>query len=221
MLDVDADGIAISVQIDQDAVADFVRLYAGACAQLDVEGVGFGVVDEFHDAQASLGRMIRHFTVSAFVSLVGDDGVGRTLLHWHAGNQMWLPPGGHVEANEDPIEAVHREVLEETGLTVVVLPTAPSFDYVDPPQLPAPVTIMVEDVADHPVDGPHQHIDSIYFTRPEPADQAILPGWVWVSAEALQANRPLATVGGDRPVEIMEDVRFLGLAAIERAGEAG
>ena len=32
----------------------------------------------------------------------------------------WLPPGGHIEVNEDPIEAVLREVLEETGLEVEV-----------------------------------------------------------------------------------------------------
>ena len=81
--------------------------------------------------------MIRHFTVSAFVSRVGPDGTGATLLHWHAKNQMWLPPGGHVEADEDPIEAAHREVLEETGLTVLVLPTAPAFEYAEPPQLVA------------------------------------------------------------------------------------
>lgn len=157
--------------------------------------------------------MIRHFTVSAFVSLNG-----RTLLHWHAKNQMWLPPGGHVDPNEDPIEAVHREVLEETGLTVAILPSAPPFDYAQPPQLPAPVTIMLEDIADHPVDGPHQHIDSIYFTRPHPAEQEVLEGWIWVSAEALRANTPLAAGEGAPAVEIPEDVRVLGLAAIARAG---
>ena len=157
--------------------------------------------------------MIRHFTVSAFVSLNG-----RTLLHWHAKNQMWLPPGGHVEANEDTIQAAHREVLEETGLTVAILPTASPFDYAEPPQLPAPVTIMVEDIADHPVDGRHQHIDSIYFTRPEPPEQAIQEGWVWVSAEALRTNTPLSASEGAQAVEIAEDVRVLGLAAIERAG---
>ena len=165
--------------------------------------------------------MIRHFTVSAFVSVVDPDGNGRTLLHWHAKNRMWLPPGGHVEADEDTIQAVHREVLEETGLTVEILPTAAAFDYADPPQLPAPVTIMVEDIVEHPVDGPHQHIDSIYFTRPEPEEQEVAPGWVWVTAETLRANEPLAPTPGAAAVEIAEDVRVLGMAAIERAGASG
>ena len=156
--------------------------------------------------------MIRHCTVTAFVCERGA-----TLLHWHASNAMWLPPGGHIEADEDPIEAVHREVLEETGLTVEVLPTAAPFTYAEPPQLPPPVTIMVEDIADHPVDGPHQHIDSVYFTRPTPSSQPIRelagPG---SAAGALRENRPLPTLPDDRAVEIAEDVRVLGLAAIER-----
>ena len=156
--------------------------------------------------------MIRHFTVSAFVSRGGA-----TLLHWHAGNGMWLPPGGHVEADEDPVEAVHREVLEETGLTVALLPSRAAFDYAEPPQLPPPVTIMVEDIPDHPIDGPHQHIDCIYFTRPQPPDQPVRAGWVWVTARDLRENRPLPAPPDDRAVEIAEDVRVLGLAAIARA----
>ena len=44
--------------------------------------------------------MERHFTATGFVS---HD--GRTALHWHRFG-LWLPPGGHVEPNEDPIEAV-------------------------------------------------------------------------------------------------------------------
>jgi 8-oxo-dGTP diphosphatase len=33
---------------------------------------------------------------------------------------MWCAPGGFVEAGEHPIEAVEREVLEETGIAVAV-----------------------------------------------------------------------------------------------------
>ena len=62
--------------------------------------------------------MIRHFTATGFV-INGD----ATLLHWHRRVQAWLPPGGHVEPDEDPVQAVLREVKEETGLDVQIIPT--------------------------------------------------------------------------------------------------
>ena len=80
--------------------------------------------------------MERHMTVSGFV-VEGD----RTLLHWHRKNSMWLPPGGHIERDEDPVQAVTREVAEETGITAeIVAPYAPraSARFAVPPQLPPP-----------------------------------------------------------------------------------
>lgn len=163
--------------------------------------------------------MLRHFTVSAFVSIDTPDG-GATLLHFHALNRMWLPAGGHVEPNEDPVQAALRETKEETGLDVEILPTAAPIHYKQPAQLPAPVTIMVEEIADHPVDGRHQHIDQIYFTRPRVAAElppAVPHGWIWVDAAVLQSDSPISPRSDAEPVAIAEDVRVLGLAAIERA----
>ena len=149
--------------------------------------------------------MHRHFTVSGFVS-VG----GRTALHRHPRLGIWLPPGGHIEADEDPVQAVLREVLEESGLAVEILPTGPRFLAAPPAQLVAPVKIGVYDI---PKDGvlaePHQHIDFIYFTRPLGADTALPDDghdWTWFDAAAL-----------DSP-EVNADVRELGLAAIAAAG---
>ena len=52
--------------------------------------------------------MRRHFTATGFVV----DG-SRTLLHWHKRLEQWMPPGGHIELNEDPVQAVLREIEED------------------------------------------------------------------------------------------------------------
>ena len=41
---------------------------------------------------------------------------GRLLLTRYAGSGRWSLPGGGIDHGEQPIDAVHREVHEETGL---------------------------------------------------------------------------------------------------------
>lgn len=157
--------------------------------------------------------MERHVTVTAYVVCEG-----RTLLHRHRKLGMWLPPGGHVEPNEDPVQAALREAREETGLTVELLPYEhPVGGFDRPSQLPAPVTILVEDI-DEP-GRPHQHIDMIYFTRPvEGASRDVGPDWRWTTSDELER----AALDGLSPVDgsLEEDVRKLGLLAIERSRAA-
>lgn len=156
---------------------------------------------------------IRHFTVTAFVSTQG-----RTLLHWHRKVGLWLPPGGHIEPNETPIEAVLREALEETGMQVEIVPTSTSFAYPDPPQLPVPATIMVEPIRSFGGEAAHHHIDLIYFTRPrdvEDAAQTSTPegSWRWITRAELEDDTPQTF--DDVSALISQDVRLLGMAAID------
>ncbi len=156
--------------------------------------------------------MERHFTVSGFLS---HD--GRTALHWHRLG-LWLPPGGHIQPNEDPIEAVLREVEEETAVAAVIVPTARPYPHDQPRQLPPPVTIGVYEIEEP--GNPHEHIDFVYFTRPRDHRSAALPslpdnaeGWRWVSSVELSAPAPvLEGPAGRAPVP--EDVRRLALDAI-------
>lgn len=153
---------------------------------------------------------IRHFTVTTFVSTGGA-----TLLHWHRKVGLWLPPGGHIEPNEDPMQAARREALEETGIVVEILPTTTSFSYDDPPQLSPPVTIMVEPIRSFKGELAHHHIDMIYFSRPAPGEDAAPPSdtWRWVSREQLEDDAPMTLSGVT--ARISEDVRVLGMAAID------
>ena len=155
--------------------------------------------------------MIRHFTATAFVVHRG-----KTLLHWHKKLQQWMPPGGHLLPNEDPVTGALREAREETGIQAEVLPLSPTHEFAYPEQVAAPYTILIEDIEEP--DGPHQHIDFIYFCRsldgealrPPSPDDAL----VWVTEGQLQRNEalPLASCGLDMPVA--EDVRVLALEAI-------
>jgi ADP-ribose pyrophosphatase YjhB (NUDIX family) len=98
----------------------------------------------------------RDFTVATFV--VDDN---RVLLLFHRKLQMWLPPGGHIDANELPDEAAAREVFEETGIRVRLVGER-ALDIATPRQLIRPEGIQLENIAPG-----HQHIDLVYFAVPE------------------------------------------------------
>jgi ADP-ribose pyrophosphatase YjhB (NUDIX family) len=102
------------------------------------------------------GEVLRHFTVAVFV--VHD---ARVLLHYHAKLGKWLPPGGHIEANELPDAAALREVLEETGVRVRLI-GARGLPIDDPRQLVLPAGVQVEHIY-----AGHEHIDLVYFARPD------------------------------------------------------
>jgi 8-oxo-dGTP pyrophosphatase MutT (NUDIX family) len=152
--------------------------------------------------------MRRHFTCTGFVL----DG-GRTLFLWHPKLQMWVPPGGHLQPHEDPVTAVLREVREETGLEVEVIPTAPTFPFSYPGQVQPPFTILVEDAAEP--GEPHQHIDLIYFCRPLPGARLRPPPGTllcWASEQDLLRDRVLEPMGAcGLAAPVPQDVRILAL----------
>src|SRR3990172_7477336 len=131
--------------------------------------------------------MERHFTVSGFV--VEN---GRTLLHWHKKIQLWLPPGGHIDTDEDPVQAVLREAREETGITCEVVPHDPPLAFSNVPQLPSPLKIIIGYVPATTAQPEHQHIDMSYALRPVPGVPHSTPdgdhGFIWVSAEDLRRS---------------------------------
>lgn len=152
--------------------------------------------------------LVRHFTVTGFMA--HDDYLA---LHWHAKVLAWLPPGGHINENEDPIEAVVREIWEETGVNAEVVSTGPGMKFRYPLELPPPFTIMVEDI-DDPEQGYHQHIDLIYMCRPVGSFDRLNDGWLWVSKEHLNQGKPLLNSDGVFVVP-PEDVRVLARYAFE------
>lgn len=156
----------------------------------------------------------RHHTATAYI-VSG----GRTLLLWHYKLRMWLPPGGHLEPNEDPVQGAVREALEESGLHVSVIPPSDLLDCTGPAILPPPAVILVEDIV-RPDQPFHQHIDHVYFTRAAaPVDfEAPIPHGLhrWTSSGELAESFSLVAPDGTL-VAIAEDVRLLGIRAIAAA----
>ena len=110
-----------------------------------------------------------HFTASAFVF---DPGETRLLLIHHSKLGRWLQPGGHIDPDDrDVVEAVRRELMEETNQTDLERIGEGIFD-VDVHEIPA----RKEDPA-------HEHFDLRFLFRAnreelDAGDDALDARWV-------------------------------------------
>jgi 8-oxo-dGTP pyrophosphatase MutT (NUDIX family) len=97
------------------SVFDFFRSHA-PIDQRESESIEqfLSVVPELDDPCNEESGLV-HVTASAIV--VSDAG-DKVALHLHKRLNMWLQPGGHIDAGETPAEAALRESVEETGLPV-------------------------------------------------------------------------------------------------------
>lgn len=95
------------------------------------------------------------FTVTVFI--VHAD---KVLLVCHPRYQKWIPMGGHIELDEDPEQALFREIEEETGLEVTILGDKPSIRQNDTKFIIPPRYIDV-----HEANAPHKHIGLVYFAK--------------------------------------------------------
>jgi ADP-ribose pyrophosphatase YjhB (NUDIX family) len=83
---------------------------------------------------------------------------GKALLVNHPRYNKWIPMGGHIELNEDPEEALFREIKEETGLDVTILSSKPNIASEGTKFITTPNYVDV-----HDANPPHKHVSFTYF----------------------------------------------------------
>ena len=92
----------------------------------------------------------------------------RVLLVHHRGLDKWLPPGGHIELDEDPEQAALREGLEETGFEIALLGDRPPTRGDGTRALIAPRFLDL-----HRISATHDHIGMMYYARPRAGARAL------------------------------------------------
>jgi 8-oxo-dGTP pyrophosphatase MutT (NUDIX family) len=148
------------------------------------------------------------FTVEVFI--VYKD---KVLLRMHDKFKFWLSIGGHIELDEDPIEAAIREVREEVGLEIKIIGNAlgpnvennRDYQYLIPPRF----------LGKHPVTDTHTHLTFVYFatTESDIISDSVLEHEKgsevkWVSMDELEK------------MELVPNVRFYATEALkELAGK--
>lgn len=103
----------------------------------------------------------KQFTATVYV--VHD---GKVLLVKHRKFNKWLPPGGHVDRDETPVEAAKREVFEETGFEIEFIRDEHLWiEAWNGKSIERPFFCILFDVPEHKEEKAHQHIDFIYVAQ--------------------------------------------------------
>ncbi|HET8991546.1 MAG TPA: NUDIX domain-containing protein [Candidatus Saccharimonadales bacterium] len=129
----------------------------------------------------------------------------KVLLVNHPRYNMWIPMGGHIELDEDPEEALFREIKEETDLEVEILSEKPEVKGSTTKFIYPPSYIDV-----HMANSPHKHIALVYFARAKNG-KFVLSGehtdMRWLSSSELE----------DPSYKLSEEVKFYARRAIAQS----
>ena len=143
------------------------------------------------------------FCVEVFV-VYGD----KVLLRRHDKYKYWLSVGGHIELDEGPVQAVLREVREEVGLDVEIVPTQETlsmekerYDHIVAPAY----------MNKHMITDEHSHVTFVYFAKSdsnrvvEGVEREKSESCSWFTSEEVDAIES----------DISETVRYYAKKAIE------
>ena len=146
------------------------------------------------------------FTAEAFI--VYKD---KILLRMHDKLKVWMSVGGHIELDEDPVQAVVREAKEEVGLDIkVVGKTMPVENEIyNYREIPAP-----RHLGRHGFQGTeHEHVVFVYYALSDTSEikdshsHHERTNARWVNMEELAK------------MDLLPNVRFYAEEALKELGE--
>ena len=144
------------------------------------------------------------FTVEAFI--VHDN---KVLLRMHDKFNQWLSVGGHIELHENPVQAIIREVKEETGLSISLYTTDTSlYDDPDYKKLTPPVYM-----AEHTVSEKHTHVTLVYFAT---TDNDIVTDAIFEHEKNSETR--WFTEDEIKVMDLKNNIRFYALEALRVLG---
>lgn len=128
------------------------------------------------------------FTVEVFIIYKNT-----VLLRKHDKLGIWLSVGGHIELNEDPNQAAHREVKEEVGLDIVLCSPryVPQIDTKAYKELIPPFFLDKQQYS-----KTHQHVTLVYIATTK-SNNIIQPQTheksecMWVTKEELRNRQDI------------------------------
>ena len=149
------------------------------------------------------------FTVGIFVVYKN-----MVLMRFHDKYHFWAFVGGHIEFDEDPVEAALRETKEETGLLVTLWDGNQLLHYDARSESGAKNSLeIIPPIAlnRHFTSATHEHINMIYFAKATndnvaPAEGEQQDGWKWCTKEDLQT------------MDLRSDVKFYAALALDTLG---
>ena len=122
------------------------------------------------------------FTIEVFIVYQN-----KVLLRIHDKLKKWLSVGGHIELDEDPINAAIREVKEEVGLDIEIIDKeTPTFDLdIEYKELIAPRFLNR-----HRINENHEHVTLVYFAKSNSdklilSEKEVTEGCKWFTKEEL------------------------------------
>lgn len=145
------------------------------------------------------------FTVEVFIVHKN-----KVLLRLHDKYKKWMSVGGHIELDEDPIEAAHREVKEEVGLEVLLVGNPKISESVDRSRELIPPVALNRHATNQPG---HEHITLVYFARASSTETKAL------RADDKSEECRWCTAGEIERMDLWPNVRAYALAALARLGK--